>query len=781
MKHCVKWRLMLTFLGFSILGLSSWIYADVNNATVSLDNSMVNTYSSTPVNIDSVTASPATVSNKAQYTIQIDLSADGGLSGSNIITVAFPDDTAVLVNGSISNVTVNGTTATSAIGSTASATIVIDPAQSLANGTSNIQIVIPSSAVRNPTAVNSYALHVETSMQPWGASPDYAIGLSSMPLTVGNVTPSPNVINYQASYTINFTTSSDGALTGNSSQLVVTFPADTKVASGNISGVLVNGMSDDYSTGDGVNTITIVVGTDIAGGSNGSIYIPAAAVRNPTTANSYSLHVETSMQPWGASPDYAIGLSSTPLTVGNVTLSRSTIGNLANYTIAVTTSSDGALVGGSDSLVITFPGDTSVPAGAISNVTVDGTAAASANGDSGARTVTIVPQQDIGVSSSFNIVISGNQIANPTTSNSYQLQVSSTAQPLGSSNSYSIGTSSTQLDLNNVLVSPNTIGNQGQYTIAIILANDGRLVGGSSTIVLTFPNDTRITDGSLTGVKVDGMAASSATGNQSASTITIIPQQTIAQDSTFNVTIPATAVRNPTTIGSTYTISGHTSVQPIDGFNNQYSIGQSSTQVVVATPTPTPNTVGNPATYAIGFSTSSDGALLNGISTITVTFPGGTSVKDFSNSSAVQINGSNASAVGSSSARTVTITVNQAIAAGANVSLSIASSVITNPTAQNNYQLYVATSVQPQGSSPQYYIGASSNPVTINSVTPSPSTVGNNAAYTISITTSSDGVLVADIGNIIITFPADTLVPDWRAWLISCSTASMTKPPRVVI
>ncbi len=717
--------------------------------------------SSTPVNIDSVTVSPATIGNQAQYTIQMDLSSDGGLSGSDTITLTFPNNTEVLTDGAISGVKVNGTAVTSAIGSTAADTIVIDPSQPLANGTNNIQIVIPSSAVRNPTTINSYNLKVETSLQPEGTSPNYAIGQSSTQLSVGNVSVSPNVVGNQGAYTIQFTTSDDGALIGNTSTLVVTFPATSKVASGSISGVMVDGVSDASSTGDGVNTITIVIGTDIAKNTSSTIYIPAAAVRNPTsTGTGYTLNVRSSVQPAGTSNTFTIEQSSTALSVGNVSLSRTTIGNLANVTIAVTTSSDGALVGGSGTFVVTFPSDTAVPNGAIANVTVDGTAAASANGNSSARTVTIVPQQGIAVSHSLNIVIGGNQITNPTTSNSYQLQVSSTAQPLGTSNSYSIGTSSTQLDLNNVLVSPNTIGNQGQYTIAITLASDGRLIGGSSTITLTFPNDSSITNGTLAGVKVDGTDAASATGNHATSTITITPQQTIAQGSSITVSIPATAVRNPTTIGSSYTISGHTNVQLIDGDSNSYSIGQSPTQVVVTSVTPTPNTVGNPATYAIGFSTSSDGALLNGISTITVTFPSGTSVKDFSNASAVQINGSNASAVGSSSARTVTITVNQAIAASTAVALSISSSAITNPTTQNNYQLYVATSVQPQGSSPQYYIGTSSNPVTINSVTPSPSTVGNNAAYTISITTSSDGALVAGTSNIIITFPADTLVPD---------------------
>jgi hypothetical protein len=272
--------------------------------------------SSTPVNITSVSVSPNTIGNQAQYTIDIDIASDGALiGGSDTITVIFPADTLV-ADGGISGVTVEGVGAASAIGSSSSYLIVITPTQSLANDTLAVTLTIPSWAVRNPTLPMSTTLSVLTSVQPAGSSPSYTITTSSTSVAITSVTPNPVTVGLQAQYTINFNTSSDGALLGGISQIVINFPVDTVITNGALSGVVVEGWAAASATGSSaLRRITIVPQQNISGGYTAvTLSIPSAAVRNPTSAGNYVLNLSTSVQPVGSSPQYAILLPTATFT-----------------------------------------------------------------------------------------------------------------------------------------------------------------------------------------------------------------------------------------------------------------------------------------------------------------------------------------------------------------------------------------------------------------------------------------------------------------------------------
>lgn len=131
--------------------------------------------SSTPVNITSVVPSPRTIGYQAQYTINIDLAADGGLlGGTDIISVIFPSNT-VVTDGALANVSVEGTPAWGASGDSTLRRIDITPGQDLPGGTTAVTLVIPSAAVRNPTLAGTYTLNILTTLQPVGTSPGYSI------------------------------------------------------------------------------------------------------------------------------------------------------------------------------------------------------------------------------------------------------------------------------------------------------------------------------------------------------------------------------------------------------------------------------------------------------------------------------------------------------------------------------------------------------------------------------------------------------------------------------
>ncbi|MEW6516141.1 MAG: hypothetical protein AB1439_04465 [candidate division FCPU426 bacterium] len=716
--------------------------------------------SSTTVNVSSVSVAPAIIGNPALYTIDFDISSDGGLvGGTSTITVTFPAGTYV-TNGALAGVTVEGIGAFSATGNNGARTIAIVPTQSLTGGTTNVTLSIPTTAVRNPTTAGNYTLTVATSLQPAGTSPQYSLGLSGTTLAVGSVTVSPTVVGNQASYQFDFNTASDGYLVGGTSTITITFPSDTNVTNGALGGVTVESLGATSATGNTASrTITIVPQQNIPGGTNNvTVFIPATAVRNPTSIGNYTLTASTSPQPAGTSPQYSLGQSSTSVTFGSVVPNPSTIGNQAQYTINFNTAADGALVGGASHIIITFPNDTVITNGAIAGVTVEGSAATSAIGNSASRSIDIVPSNNIsGSYTNVTVIIPSAGIRNPTTGGSYTLTVSTTPQPVGTSPSYNIGQSGTTVNVTAVTPSPNTIGNQSQYTIDFNTSSDGALLGTISQIVVTFPSDTVVTNGALAGVTVEGLAASSATGNSAGRTVTIVPSQNIP-GGTASVTllIPSTVLRNPTTI-NTYTLTVATTVQPA-GTSPGYSIGQSLTTVNVTAVTPNPATIGNPAQYTIQFTTSADGALLAGTSTITILFPNDTDVTN-GPLSGITVGGAAASATGSSALRRIIITTPNAIAVSTSVAVVIPSTALTNPSVAGNYSLTLATSVQPAGTSPLYGIGLSSTAISVTSVTPNPTVVGNLAAYTVVFSTSSDGAIPAGTGNIIITFPNDTNVP----------------------
>jgi hypothetical protein len=224
----------------------------VNSSTYTI------TLSGTAVNIDSVTPNPNTIGNYASYDIQFDLAADGDLWGyASTITIVFPSDTLVQ-NGAISGITIEGVAAASATGTAASRTIVITPSTSIAGGTGNRNIIIPSTALRNPTSVNTYTLTVATSAQPAGTSPTYSIGLSGTAINVDSATPSPNTIANLSSYDIQFDIGANGGLAAHASTITIVFPSDTRVQNGAIAGVTIDGVAAGSATGTAASR-TIVV------------------------------------------------------------------------------------------------------------------------------------------------------------------------------------------------------------------------------------------------------------------------------------------------------------------------------------------------------------------------------------------------------------------------------------------------------------------------------------------------------------------------------------------
>ncbi|MHB8451601.1 MAG: beta strand repeat-containing protein [Mycobacteriales bacterium] len=166
----------------------------------------------------------------------------------------------------------------------------------------------------------------------------------------------------------------------------------------------------------------------------------------------------------------------------------------------------------------------------------------------------------------------------------------------------------------------------------------------------------------------------------------------------------------------------------------------------------TPNTAAASATYTVGFTTSSSGALPAGTGTVTLTGPVGTAFP--TRASSYQVNATPVSAV-SVSGSAVTITSPVSVAASTGVSVSVLG--VTNP-APGTDNLVVTTSADTApAAGPAYPIEAVSTPQTaVANVSATPSLVTAGAAlvtYSVGFDTSASGALGAGTGTITLAGP----------------------------
>lgn len=550
------------------------------------------------------------------------------------------------------------------------------------------------------------------------------------PVTINSVLVTPSTIATPGDYAINFTLGSSGALTGGVSTITVTWPNDTNVpASIAAAQVTVGGVAaSSVVTNTAARTATVTVPADLANSASVSlVFSNAANIINPTTLGNYSLQVATSAQPLNAlSPAYAIQGS---FLIGNIVVTPDIAEYPAAYEIPLTLGASGALAGGTGTITVTWPVGTFVPAVmAPANVTVNGVAAANVTTDQVLRrAVVTVPQALAGGANVSLIFTNVAGIINPVAGN-YTLDVFTSVEVVpGTSPSYAIQ-AQPPVVVGNVTVSPNGAASVGGYTIPITLGPNGGLSGGSGTITVTWPNDTNVPNTiAAANVTVDGVAASNVLTNQALRLATVTVPNTLANGANVTLVFAAGAnLTNPSVAGN-YSLQVATSKQSAIANSPNYTIA-AQTPVVVGNITVNSNVASEIGSYTIPITIGPNGALTGGSGTITVTWPTNTSVPSSINTSAVTVNGVNASAVSANSAmRQATVTVPSAIANNANVNLVFTNAAsISNPSISGDYSLSVHTSKQTvDAASPGYLIDPSSNPPPSSTGTPITGTGGD--------------------------------------------------------
>jgi hypothetical protein len=325
------------------------------------------------------------------------------------------------------------------------------------------------------------------------------------------------------------------------------------------------------------------------------------------------------------------------------------------------------------------------------------------------------------------------------------------------------GGGSTPLAVNSVTVNPNTENLSAAYTIGLTLGSSGELSDNSDTITITWPSGTTIPSSIATNaITVNGSNASAVLTTPASRQVAVTVPDDLADGASVSlVFLNSAGIVNPS--AGTYTLQARTSVEPSNVASPNYSIAAapSSTPLAVNSVSVTPDTVSRTAQYTINLTLGNLGALAANTGTITITWPSNTSVPASMLNTAVLVNGASAaSAVTNSVNRTATVTVPNALANGANVTLIFESSAgVVNPTSAGSYTLQAQTSAQASNvTSPSYTLHA----------LPAPPSGGNagsllSAATDATLDRSGQGKLFF-LQNKWWLIAFDSAATDWHLW-----------------
>ncbi len=389
--------------------------------------------------------------------------------------------------------------------------------------------------------------------------------------------------------------------------------------------------------------------------------------------------------------------STTPLTLGAITLTSNEANANAQYTIPLTLSSTGALAAGSGTLNFRFAPNTYVPNGMpASGVLVNGTPATAVFSGTKMGQVTVTTPVNLSNNQAFSVVFQSNAgLLNPTKPAGYRITAWTSAQPAQVLSSFfTIVPTTTTVMPAIVKPTPNKPDSCANYAITFNLGPQGRFPA-TGNFTLTFNAATKITGGNLSGVKVNGVPAA-ATGSNTAKTVKIALPGLVKLTNSDTVTIylPSTAICNPP-LGN-YTMTVQTSVEPTPVASNIYRINM---PVAIGTVQVAPGQTGVPANYTIPLGLGANGGLTGGVDVLSFRFPAGTIVPDSIPGNQITIAGAAVTTIISDSlTREVNITVPNGTNLANNDSFAVifkTGAGLFNPMTAGSYSLQAWTNAQP--------------------------------------------------------------------------------------
>ncbi len=634
-----------------------------------------------------------------------------------------------------------------------------------------------SPGVTNPLTAGSYTLDVSTSEEPAVVTSNPYIITSTAGLTSATVTPTPSVMGVSSAYTISFKLGGNGALTAAQDDITLVFPSNTTVPNGLIYGITVNGTPATGIGTPGTRTIEIETPLSLANLADVNIeFASSSGLVNPTTANTYTLTGATTEETSPVTSNSYTIFNGSSLSAASVDINPKAVNTAAGYIISAQLGTSGGLTGGNDEIIITFPGNTVIPASiSTSDVLVDnGTYAGPASSivtNPSTRVIRVTPGQNVPNGANMTVILKVEAgIVNPILATQYTLEVATTNEDAVTSNGYLTLDAATTVTTPTVTLSDDQTGDESIYTINFNVGGQGRLLGGTSTISVVFPAGTDVPSSVPTSdVRINGVTVAAATSTPSANLITVtVPSGVnIANGGAVELEIGYDngdeVVSNPDA-NVTVTLQVNTSVEDTQVSSQNYVIGnggKSPTFVDITLGTSTANTV---SSYTLNFKVSKS---IKVGDVIILKFPNNTTIPASISTSNIQITPHNSSVANAISvtavpaSRQVIMTATEKLRKSKKHKIELLSGAgVVNPSVPGNYKMTIRTQEDPvESESPAYTIAGSSTAVTVDGVLVAPARAGATANYQITFTVGSAGALLAGITTVTVTFPSGTTVP----------------------
>ncbi len=295
------------------IGSASGLMIALDNATANnIWYTQLATASNMALAVGNITVASNEVNANATYTIPLTLSKNGALAaGVGVINFIFPDNTFVPANIAANAVTIDGVPAISIISNSTARQVSITTPVNLPNEHSFSVVFNPVAGLLNPTTVGSaYQITAWTSSQPAQVnSPNFNLAPATTTVAPATVALLPSDPDSLADCTLNFKLGNHGRLLSGVSQFFLNFNSGTKIINGTLSGAKVNS-ANVFMTGNSVTrqiTLPVPASVSLSNNANVTLYLPKAAIQNPTLVGDYTLTISTSVETTAvASSPYAI-------------------------------------------------------------------------------------------------------------------------------------------------------------------------------------------------------------------------------------------------------------------------------------------------------------------------------------------------------------------------------------------------------------------------------------------------------------------------------------------
>ena len=680
-------------------------------------------------------------------------------------------------------------------------TLAITPAANIGSSAAATIVIAASAGIRNPASTGSYTLSLSTSKESAQTSNSYTIVQSAMgapTITLGSHQPS-----VASTYTIDFSTGAGGALVAGSSTIIVDLPnATTVAASINPSDITVNGefVTLNPTVNTSAMTIEFTTPANVSGGGLVSVVI-ASGITNPGMGD-YFAWVHTSVETTQVASKHVYRH------VGDVGLEPGRAHHREQpYKYAVKLR-DIVHDEQRDAwhrpprVLRRFPGQLQ----RLDRWNGDGDGQWGVHKPRGpddgchfegrARAVGKCRQSVDGSQHRPHAAT----ITNPALARAdYTLNVFTSTDAASATTPTFLIKTNTSLSAS-ITPSPTTVNTIASYALSMTVSADASLTAGVDVFWIGFPTGVVLPASiSTNAVSVNGVDAYAVTiAGQYVKVTTPIA---LGPGSSVSIGISASAgIRNPgSATQQTWPVSCTTQPTPSPA---NYTLTPVS-GVTAATVTPSPSTVNTIAQYMLDFTMGHTGFTYSTPNTngITITFPDNTSIPTTIGSSAVTVIEGSKPAVSQTignvvtnpAARTVTVYVNENVAADSSMRLTIntAAGIINPSTPSTGYTLGLAATSNSSSTSNVYTV--TNSQVSAATVTLSPDTKALNSQYTIGFSAGTGGALAAGTNSITVAFPAGTTVPSFipantvtvngvllgEAPTISGGTVTMTSPVNV--